>query len=166
MITTTGNPGVDQATAEIAVALRDASPGKRDQDYYNEAMRLRDAILSGAREAPVQERAPEVTELLARIREQERENDGGWPGGDTVDILIVWFGENGYDIDSPLPPEDDDDDQECGSCGETVEYLSSRGWCDGCEEEADQRPCETCGAGPGEDCRPDGQLPPGPQRHA
>jgi hypothetical protein len=44
-IRTTGNPDVDTATAEVAVALRDASPGKTDQYYYDEAMRLRDVIL-------------------------------------------------------------------------------------------------------------------------
>jgi hypothetical protein len=45
-IKTTGNEAVDTATAEIAVALRNASPGKRDQHYYDEAMRLRDEIRS------------------------------------------------------------------------------------------------------------------------
>lgn len=49
-IRATGNPQIDQATAEIAMALRDASPGKRDQDYYDEAMRLRDEILDGGAE--------------------------------------------------------------------------------------------------------------------
>lgn len=48
MIITTGCPRVDEATAEIAVALRDASPGRPDQHYYDEAMRLRDEILAGA----------------------------------------------------------------------------------------------------------------------
>jgi hypothetical protein len=48
-ITVTGQPDIDQATAEIAVALRDASPGKRDQHYYDEAARLRDAIMAGTR---------------------------------------------------------------------------------------------------------------------
>jgi hypothetical protein len=46
-IQTTGISQVDQATAEIAVALRDASPGHREQGYCDEAMRLRDAILNG-----------------------------------------------------------------------------------------------------------------------
>jgi hypothetical protein len=100
---------------------------------------------------PIQTRAPEVTRLLHTIR-TECEHDGSWNGGDVTSLLCEWFIALGYDIESPLPPEDDD--QECGNCGETVEYLSSRGWCDGCEEEADQRECEACGAEPGEECRP------------
>lgn len=128
MITTTGNPVIDQATAEIAVALRDASPGKRDQDYYDEASRLRDAILSGARNAPVQERAPEVGRLLATIRGEIEGPDGDWNGGDVVQLLCTWFTALGYDIG--------DSDQACSQCGDRVATLSSRYWCDGCEEEA------------------------------
>lgn len=30
-----------------------------------------------------------------------------------------------------------DDYQECGNCGDSVRYVSTRGWCDGCEAEAD-----------------------------
>jgi hypothetical protein len=85
---------------------------------------------------PLAERAPEVGQLLADLREQERGNDGGWPGGDTVSILCEWFTANGYDIETPLPPEDDDDDDDtCAECGDKVGYVSTRGWCDGCEEE-------------------------------
>lgn len=51
-IRTTGNPQIDTATAEIAVALRDGGFGRRDQDRYDEAMRLRDEILAGAASAP------------------------------------------------------------------------------------------------------------------
>lgn len=46
-IATTGNALIDSATAEIAVALRDAGFGRRDQDRYFEAMRLRDEIMVG-----------------------------------------------------------------------------------------------------------------------
>jgi len=49
-IEVTGNRRIDGATAEIAVALRDACPGGRDQGYYNHAQRLRDEILAGASE--------------------------------------------------------------------------------------------------------------------
>ena len=49
-VITTGNASVDDATAEIALALRDGDPRKRDQHYYDEAMRLRDAIMQGTRE--------------------------------------------------------------------------------------------------------------------
>jgi hypothetical protein len=46
----TGNDSIDQATAEIAVALRKACPVMcGDQDHYDEAMRLRDAIMTGTR---------------------------------------------------------------------------------------------------------------------
>ena len=58
-IKTTGNAQIDQATAEIAVALRDACPGQREQEYYDVAMRLRDAIMAGTREL---------------------DRSGGWPG--------------------------------------------------------------------------------------
>lgn len=50
-IRVTGQPDIDQATAEIAVALRDAAGTAAtytpEQHYYDEAMRLRDAILKG-----------------------------------------------------------------------------------------------------------------------
>lgn len=54
-ITTTGNSDIDTATAEIAVALRDADLGTvhgplPEQHFYDEAMRLRDAIMAGTRE--------------------------------------------------------------------------------------------------------------------
>jgi hypothetical protein len=49
-VATTGNALIDTATAEIAGALRDGDPGKRDQYYYDEAMRLRDEIIAGALE--------------------------------------------------------------------------------------------------------------------
>lgn len=29
----------------------------------------------------------------------------------------------------------ENDDRECVQCGDTPQYLSTRGWCDGCEEE-------------------------------
>lgn len=53
-IKTTGNADIDTATAEIAVALRDASAGTvrgpyPDQRFYDEAMRLRDQIMAGTR---------------------------------------------------------------------------------------------------------------------
>jgi hypothetical protein len=44
-----GNSDIDTATAEIAVALRDADPGRRDQEYYDMAVRLRDDIMRGTR---------------------------------------------------------------------------------------------------------------------
>ena len=58
-ITTTGNSRIDTATAEIAVALRDAAigldawPSTREQKFYDEAMRLRNEIMAGTRELPV-----------------------------------------------------------------------------------------------------------------
>jgi len=99
---------------------------------------------------PLSERAPEVVQLLADLREQERGNDGAWPGGDTVSILCEWFTANGFDIDSPLPPEDED--RCCAQCGDSVDFLSSRDWCDGCEAEVSG--CDACGAEAGEECRP------------
>lgn len=50
IIRITRNRLVDSATAEIAVALRDASPGHADAYYYQEAERLRDDIMLGTRE--------------------------------------------------------------------------------------------------------------------
>ncbi len=49
-INITGNGRIDDATAEIAIALRRAKPGSPDQAYYDEAMRLRDAIMAGTRQ--------------------------------------------------------------------------------------------------------------------
>lgn len=51
MIKTTGNERIDTATAEIAVALRNSaiSPGSA-QYYYDEAMRLRNEIITGVLE--------------------------------------------------------------------------------------------------------------------
>lgn len=48
-IAVTGQPDIDQATAEIAIVLRDAGYGKREQDCYDEAARLRDVIMAGTR---------------------------------------------------------------------------------------------------------------------
>ena len=54
MINTTGNAELDSATSEIASALRHASPVDHgDQYFYDEAMRLRDAIMKGTRELMV-----------------------------------------------------------------------------------------------------------------
>jgi hypothetical protein len=49
-VNTTGNARIDGATAEIAIALRNASPGQRNQHYYDEAMSLRDEIMQGTAE--------------------------------------------------------------------------------------------------------------------
>jgi hypothetical protein len=46
-IDVTGNHELDQAAAEIAVALRDAGYG--EHEAYAEAERLRDAIMAGTR---------------------------------------------------------------------------------------------------------------------
>ena len=49
-IRTTGNHDIDEATAEIALALASADIGcKPDQDYYDKAMQLRDMIMAGTR---------------------------------------------------------------------------------------------------------------------
>jgi len=53
-IRVTGNHRIDGATAEIAGHVRDGRVGShvryRDQDHYDEAMRLRDEIMAGMRE--------------------------------------------------------------------------------------------------------------------
>lgn len=49
-IKVTGNELIDTATAEIAVALRDAVPGGRDGAYYEAAEIVRDAIMAGTRQ--------------------------------------------------------------------------------------------------------------------
>lgn len=46
-INVTGNPDIDQATAEIAVALRDS--GLPEHKAYEEAERLRDVIMKGSK---------------------------------------------------------------------------------------------------------------------
>ena len=61
-IKVTGNAGIDQATAEIAVALRAEHPGSNDEYCYRQAERLRDAIMEGARELFDEEPTPEEAE--------------------------------------------------------------------------------------------------------
>ena len=51
-ITPTGNEQIDTATAELALELRMAHPSMREQSLYDEAMRIRDAIMAGTRELP------------------------------------------------------------------------------------------------------------------
>ena len=63
MIKTTGNHLIDSATAEIAVALRDASPGQRDQEYYDQAARLRDDIIRGATGGDMESKPMHAAEL-------------------------------------------------------------------------------------------------------
>jgi hypothetical protein len=57
----TGNHQIDQATAELAVLVRDARAGSHvrysEQDHYDEAMRLRDEFLAGSYTALVRELA-------------------------------------------------------------------------------------------------------------
>jgi len=59
-IKVTGNHSIDNATSELAIALHHAlaGSGHGDQFVYDEAMRLRDAIMAGTREldAPQPER--------------------------------------------------------------------------------------------------------------
>lgn len=54
-----------------------------------------------------------------------------------------------------------EDMRECANCGDEAQTLSSRDWCDGCEEDPDGlvatygTPCGHCGAVVGEPCYPD-----------
>jgi len=85
--------------------LADRFKGLLGEALSRDDMSVREIAVMLAEEAaraPVQERAPEVTDLLARIRSMEARNDGGWPGGDVVDILTEWFPALGYDIDGPV----------------------------------------------------------------
>jgi hypothetical protein len=68
-IDTTGNEEIDSATAEIALALRDARPGKCEQTYYDDAQRLRDAIMAGTRSMAAKAPAGLVV---------EKRNASGW----------------------------------------------------------------------------------------
>ena len=56
-IKVTGNHEIDQAASELAIVYRDSWPGKPDQFYYDEAMRLRDEILRGAHYGLIRELA-------------------------------------------------------------------------------------------------------------
>lgn len=72
-IETTGNESIDQATAEIAVALRNACRVTCSaQDHYDEAMRLRDEIMNGTRELSADEPTPEEAEQAHDIYVWER----------------------------------------------------------------------------------------------
>lgn len=46
----TGNEDIDGETAQIALMVRAWRPGSNDAYCYNEAMRIRDAIMKGTRE--------------------------------------------------------------------------------------------------------------------
>jgi hypothetical protein len=65
----TGNQDIDEATAEIAVALRDANPGQRQQEYYDMAESLRDAIMAGTRQLAL-DKAVTESEWMAGDRER------------------------------------------------------------------------------------------------
>lgn len=75
-IKVTGNSDIDQATAEIAVALRDAylNPAT-DQHYYDEAERLRDAIMEGTRELDA--RPVDPTDIMTQA-DASRDYEPGW----------------------------------------------------------------------------------------
>ena len=82
-ITTTGNAELDSATSEIASALRHASPGTvhgplPDQYFYDEAMRLRDAIMNGTREMDAPEPPLENFTVASRNRTPCSECGGGY----------------------------------------------------------------------------------------
>jgi hypothetical protein len=79
-INTTGHPDIDSATGEIAVALRNANPGKPEQTYYDEAMRLRDEIMSGACE-----RARLASRNTARVRHHSADDIDGL--GECVNVF-------------------------------------------------------------------------------
>lgn len=44
----------------------------------------------------------------------------------------------------PETPTEDDEPRECENCGDDVGYLSSRDWCDGCEERDTMPKCDEC----------------------
>lgn len=60
---------------------------------------------TGQRIAEAFEAGQQVTaaNLLARIKQLE-EPDGGWPGGDVVQLLTTWFAELGLDVENGGDP--------------------------------------------------------------
>lgn len=50
-----------------------------------------------------------ITKLYVRLRRDVEDSDGGWNGGDTVEVLCEWFKEHGFDVDSPNPWGEDDE---------------------------------------------------------
>lgn len=66
------------------------------------------------------------------------------------------------DVDGARPDDDDGDlnvqtERPCANCGDECLTLSSRDWCDGCEEDAESvgaQKCPYCGA-PLDDCLSD-----------
>ena len=88
MIKTTGNADIDTATAEIAVALRKACPVLcPDQDHYDDAMRLRDAIMSGTRAPDAGYRVQDDVELLADRYARETYPGGYLTGSDDRPVI-------------------------------------------------------------------------------
>jgi len=91
-IAVTGQQDIDQAAAEIAVALRDGDPGKRDQHYYDEAARLRDAIMAGTRALAATGGTPladsDVTDALAGL-DALRSDPPGWGLGPQHELAAL-----------------------------------------------------------------------------
>ena len=87
-IDTTGNDRIDGATSEIAVHIRDAriSPHVRwrEQEHYNEAMRLRDEIIVG------------TLAMAGKLPPWRPANNGSGK--------MIWFLIRGYGTDSDLVP--------------------------------------------------------------
>lgn len=45
--------------------------------------------------------ATAIRGLFAQIKNEVETPDGGWNGGDVVDVLTEWFTALGFDVDAP-----------------------------------------------------------------
>lgn len=52
--------------------------------------------------------ATAIRDLFAEIKNEVETPDGGWPGGDVVDVLTEWFTALGFDVDAPPTNADED----------------------------------------------------------
>ena len=50
--------------------------------------------------------APEGAAICDLLAELQNNEEDGWNGGDTVEILTAWFAALGLDVDSPAPDPD------------------------------------------------------------
>lgn len=77
--------------------------------------------------------------------------DTAFPGLDMIRVnlndAVLYNGRPDKD-EAPgislIPSAPEGDERECERCGDEVQYLSSRDWCDGCEERDTKPKCDEC----------------------
>jgi hypothetical protein len=128
----------DRRTAWVA----EVTNGRTDLGFYEwHAGKMRERMFTVRWEVCVGDVAS-VLEAAKKGRSMAS-RAGNHPGPAQMTFFTVFDDHTGeaWEVDlrdeSVVPRETDDDEQrECQNCHENVGYLSSRDWCDGCEETA------------------------------